>query len=203
MTKLMYYWSKFCKKIRLKAIYESEIDKRAHIAAGCHIYKSKIGKYTAVGYDCQIIHCEIGNFCSLAGNIVIGGADHPTEWVSTSQVFVKLKDSISKKFSPHEYNSYKSTFIGNDVWIGDSVLIKAGVKISDGAVIGMGSVVTKDVGPYEIWAGNPARIIRKRFDEHTIQELLKSKWFTLSDEKIDNLAIDINKPDLFMERINK
>lgn len=64
-------------------------------------------------------------------------------------------------------------------------------------------VVTKDVGPYEIWAGNPARIIRKRFDEHTIQELLKSKWFTLSDEKIDNLAIDINKPDLFMERINK
>ena len=177
--------------------------KRAHIAAGCHIYKSKIGKYTAVGYDCQIIHCEIGNFCSLAGNIVIGGADHPTEWVSTSQVFVKLKDSISKKFSPHEYNSYKSTFIGNDVWIGDSVLIKAGVKISDGAVIGMGSVVTKDVGPYEIWAGNPARIIRKRFDEHTIQELLKSKWFTLSDEKIDNLAIDINKPDLFMERINK
>ena len=67
----------------------------------------------------------------------------------------------------------------------------------------MGSVVTKDVGPYEIWAGNLARIIRKRFDEHTIQELLKSKWFTLSDEKIDNLAIDINKPDLFMERINK
>lgn len=68
----MYYWSKFCKKIRLKAIYESEIDKRAHIAAGCHIYKSKIGKYTAVGYDCQIIHCKIGNFCSLAGNIVVG-----------------------------------------------------------------------------------------------------------------------------------
>ena len=125
------------------------------------------------------------------------------KWVSTSQVFVKQKDSINKKFHPHDYHSYKNTYIGNDVWIGDHVLIKAGVNISDGAVIGMGSVVTKDVGPYEIWAGNPARMIRKRFDEDTVQKLLKTEWFNLNDDKIDKLAIEINNPASFIEMVKQ
>lgn len=76
----------------------------------------------------------------------------------------------------------------NDVWIGSHVLIKSGVTISDGAVIGMGSVVTHDVGPYEIWAGNPARMIRKRFNDGTVENLKQIKWWNWNEEKIKEYA---------------
>lgn len=196
-----YYISKALKKLRLKAIKDSKVDKRAHIASGCHIYKSTIGKYTSISYDCQIIHCQIGAFCSLATGIIIGGASHPMAWVSTSQVFVTEPGSIKMKFSPQDYESFKKTIIGNDVWIGDHVLIKAGVTIGTGAVIGMGSVVTKDVGPYEIWAGNPARMIRKRFDEDTIEGLVASEWWILDDRILQHSAHAIKEPKEFISII--
>lgn len=71
------------------------------------------------------------------------------------------------------------TVIGNDVWIGQGAFIKAGVHIGTGAVIGMGAVVTHDVEPYKIWVGNPARLIRKRFDDEMVQQLLASKWWRI------------------------
>ena len=92
---------------------------------------------------------------------------------------------MKKNFARHEFEIFRRTTIGNDVWIGNRVMIKAGVNISDGAVIGMGSIVTKDIGPYEIWAGNPARMIRKRFDDETIAALEEMKWWNWNDEKIE------------------
>ena len=100
-------------------------------------------------------------------------------------------------FSNNDYNPYKETVIGNDVWIGTHCLIKSGVTIADGAVIGMGSVVTKDVGPYEIWAGNPAKLIRKRFDDETIDKLLKSQWWNWDDRKIQKCADSFNSVESF------
>ncbi len=196
---LEYFISKALKKLRLKAVKNSKIDKTAHIASGCHIYESSIGRYTSLSYDCQIIHCQIGAFCSLASGIIVGGASHPMDWVSTSQVFVTEPGSIKKKFSPHDYESFKKTTIGNDVWIGDRVLIKAGVTIGDGAVIGMGSVVTKDVGPYEIWAGNPAKMIRKRFDDDTIKMILKTNWWDSSNNVLEMKAHLFDRVDLFIQ----
>ncbi|NLL54785.1 MAG: CatB-related O-acetyltransferase [Clostridiales bacterium] len=83
---------------------------------------------------------------------------------------------------PHE--PYARTRIGNDVWIGQNALIRGGVAIGDGAVIGMGAVVTKDVGPYEVWAGNPARLIKKRFDAETIRRLQELAWWDWPEEEI-------------------
>ena len=107
------------------------------------------------------------------------------DWVSTSPVFHKWENIMKKNFARHEFEIFKRTTIGNDVWIGNRVMVKAGVKIADGAVIGMGSIVTKDIGPYEIWAGNPARMIRKRFDDETIATLEEMKWWNWNDEKIE------------------
>lgn len=193
-----YYIAKALKKLRLKAVKDSTIDRTAHIAAGCHIYKSTIGRYTAIGYDCQLIHCQVGAFCSFASGIIVGGASHPMDWVSTSQVFVSTKDSINKKFCPHDYVGFKKTTIGNDVWIGDHVLIKAGITIANGAVLGMGSVVTKDVGPYEIWAGNPAKLIRKRFAEDIIEELEMIRLEKIDDELLYVLSKSIQYPRQFI-----
>ena len=101
---------------------------------------------------------------------------------------------MKKNFARHEFEIFKRTTIGNDVWIGNRVMIKAGVKIGDGAVVGMGSIVTKDIGPYEIWAGNPARLIRKRFDDETIDAFEKMKWWEWDDIKIEKCADKFTTP---------
>ena len=90
-----------------------------------------MGKYSYCGYDCQIINTEIGNFCSIADNVKMGGAEHIVDWVSTSCVFYKGRDSISVKFAEFERNFNKRIKIGNDVWIGANVIIKNGCTIGD------------------------------------------------------------------------
>lgn len=145
-----------------------------------------------------MIDTDIGNFTSISTDCYIGGTSHPTDWVSTSPVFHKWGNIMKKNFSYHEYEIFKKTVIGNDVWIGNRVLIKAGVKIADGAVVGMGSIVTKDIGPYEIWAGNPAKFIRKRFDDETINELLNTEWWNWDDEKIAEHAAKMNNIEKFL-----
>lgn len=189
---LEYLFSKLIKKMHLRAIVNSEIAKTSNVCAGSHVVNARIGRYSDVGYDCNIINTTIGSFCSFGSNIKVGGASHTIDWVSTSQVFNRNKDSLKKKFSQHSFEPFNSTVIGNDVWIGDNVLIKAGVIIGDGVVIGMGSVVTKDIPSYEVWAGNPAKIIKKRFKEDEVSELISLKWWDWDNQKISKYSSYFN-----------
>ncbi len=139
--------------------------------------KVKIGKYTygsctQPGFNIGG-EVEIGNYCSIGGNVHYFGANHPMDWVSTSAYF------YNKKFGYHVDDVKRNKLvIGNDVWIGYGVIITCGCKyIGDGAVIGAGSIVTKDVEPYSVVAGNPARKIKSRFDENTINALNSSMWW--------------------------
>jgi len=202
-TIVEYYISKAIKKLRLRAIKNSKIHKTSKVCSGSHLVNVSMDKYSDVGYDCTIIDTKIGAFCSLGANINIGGASHTVNWVSTSPVFNENIDHLKKKFSYHKFNYSIPTIIGNDVWIGDRTIIKAGVTIGDGVVIGMGSVVTKNVPSYEIWAGNPARKIRKRFNEDIINELLKIKWWEAEDEIIENLAGTFCNIDEFIKKFSK
>ncbi len=180
---------RFFSKVSILALLsDSEVDDTAAICAGARFYRSRLGRYSYVGRTTFITNTTIGNFCSIAGNCNIGGTGHPLNWVSTSSVFHKWENILKKNFARHEYDIFQQTTIGNDVWIATNAMIRAGVTIGDGAVIGMGAVVTKDVGPYEIWAGNPARLIRKRFDEETIRRLSGTKWWDWPDEKISRYA---------------
>lgn len=117
-------------------------------------------------------------------------------------MFYYGRDSIKKKFSEHKRPPGKKTVVGSDVWIGDGCLIKAGVTIGVGSVVGMGSVVTHDVKPYSIVAGNPAKIIKYRFDNETIELLLNSRWWELSDDIIGKCAEYICDPIVFLKKIN-
>lgn len=197
-----YILNKFLKKIRLTAVRNSNIDIEAKIHSGSSFVNSSIGKYSYCGYDCNFINTDIGSFCSIAGRVTSGGANHPMHFVSTSPVFLSHKDSIKKKFASFNYLPVNRTIIGSDVWIGEGVLIKAGVKIGVGAVIGMGSVVTKDVEPYAIVAGNPAKEIKKRFSQYIIDDLLKTEWWEMSDEKLYELGCFIDDPEEFLKKIN-
>ncbi len=198
---LLYIWNKVLKKLRGVAILNSEIHGTSKVEAGCHIVNSSMGRYSYCGYDCEIINCSIGFFCSIAGGVIIGGAQHPVNWVSTSPVFYFGRDSVKKKFSEFKRPKESRTIIGNDVWIGARAILKAGVEIGDGAVIGMGSVVTKNVGEYEVWGGNPAHLIKKRFSDELIEKLIESKWWERSNEELLNMAQFIRSPEEFVKAI--
>lgn len=190
--RLSYYFSKFIKKLYIPAIKNSNIDKSAKICSGSHVVDATIEKYTYIGNNCTVLNAEIGKFCSIADNCIIGGPSHPLEWVSTSPVFHEGKNVLRKNFSYHEFKTSYKTKIGNDVWLGNNCLIKNGVEVSTGAVIGMGSVVTKNVGAYEIWAGTPAKLIRKRFTDDQIDALLRSKWWNWDDKLLEKKAETFN-----------
>ncbi len=121
----------------------------------------------------------IGKFCSIAPNrvIIMLGGLHRTDWVSTYPFNVFYKEFKHIKGIPFSKGDVK---IGNDVWIGLDAVILSGITIGDGAVIGANSLVTKDVPPYAIVGGDPAKILRYRFDEKTIQKLLEIKWWDWS-----------------------
>ena len=180
-------------------LQEAVVDKTAAICSGVRFYRGKIGKYSYIGNNSFVSDTNIGNFTSISTDCYIGGTSHPTDWVSTSPVFHKWENIMKKNFARNEFEIFKRTTIGNDVWIGNRVMIKAGVKIGDGAVVGMGSIVTKDIGPYEIWAGNPARLIRKRFDDETIDALEKMKWWEWDDNKIEKYAEKFTVPSELIE----
>lgn len=180
-------------------LQEAVVDKTAAICSGVRFYRGKIGKYSYIGNNSFVSDTDIGSFTSISTDCYIGGTSHPTDWVSTSPVFHKWENIMKKNFARHEFEIFKRTTIGNDVWIGNRVMIKAGVKIADGAVIGMGSIVTKNIGPYEIWAGNPARLIRKRFEDETIDALEKMKWWEWDDNKIEKYAEKFTVPSELIE----
>ena len=184
------------------AIKNSVIDKTASVGNGAQIVNCKIGRYTYL-YGTNAVQTEIGAFCSIASGSSIGGGSHPTDWISSSPVFYKGKNVLKTNFSKNEYEEYKKTTIGNDVWIGSKCLIKGGVTIGDGAVIGMGSVVTKNVPPYEVWAGNPAKFIKRRFDAETIERIKQTQWWNWDDDKLQKYGVYYNDIHLFLKKMEE
>ncbi|MFK3789721.1 MULTISPECIES: type B chloramphenicol O-acetyltransferase [Pseudomonas] len=128
----------------------------------------------------------VGSFCSIgsgAAFIMAGNQGHRNEWISTFP-FYWMSEEPAFAGAQNGYEGAGDTVIGNDVWIGSEAVIMPGIKVGDGAVIGTRALVTRDVEPYAIIGGNPAKTIRKRFDERTVQMLLEMKWW---DWPIDQL----------------
>lgn len=204
MNSIHFYYSKFIKKVvRGKSISNSIIDKTAIVSSGCNITNSSIGKHSYCGYDCEFNHCDIGCFCSISDSVFIGGGEHPWKWASTSPVFQDKSHGPRglKHLASFEIPKNKKTIIGNDVWIGHGVSIKQGVNVGDGVVIATGAVVTKDVPPYAIVGGVPAKVLKYRFDDETIEALLKSKWWELPDKELSKYRDYIKDPLTFAERV--
>jgi acetyltransferase-like isoleucine patch superfamily enzyme len=181
------------------AIKNSRVDKTAKGDIGSIISNSEMGRYSYIGEHTSLLSTTVGSFTSISNYCAIGGASHTMEWASMSPVFINSRGLLKTKFAHYSYTTSTRTYIGNDVWIGSHCLIKAGVSIADGAVVGMGAVVTKDIGPYEIWAGVPAKFIRKRFDNETIQSLLKSEWWSKEKKEIKKLAIYVTDVERFIQ----
>ncbi len=153
------------------------------LGRGTYFSSSSLGYGSYIGNRSEFSRCKIGRFSSIGSNVRVVSADHPIgrsvsshpAFYSDTYFFSYAKESHYKEHLTTE-NGYECE-IGNDVWIGDNVLIKGGVTIGDGAVIGMGSVVTHDVPPYTVVAGVPAKKIRMKYDESTVELLMKIRWW--------------------------
>ena len=151
------------------------------------IYNSKIGSYTYLGPKVDLSDSKIGSFCSIGANVQILSSCHPSsEFVSTSPVFYSTNKQCGTSFvkdttfDEHRFIEGYSAIIGNDVWIGRNAMIMGGITVGDGAIIAAGAIVTKDVPPYAVVAGMPARIIKYRFSAEQIHFLLNDRWWTKS-----------------------
>lgn len=153
--------------------------------AKCINYKTpvNIGAFSNVCEGNGIIqNVKIGRYCSIAPNVNINPAQHPTDWLGITcrqynPSYLRWSEFVSKHVECVEFDCEKKVVIGNDVWIGCNTVIMGGVTIGDGAIVAAGAVVTKDVPPYAIVGGVPARLIRYRFDEATVKALLELKWW--------------------------
>ena len=172
----------------------------------------KLGKYTYIS-DNPIVLWEdekskliIGNFCSIAENFkVYLGGNNNKEWVTTYP-FGHINREIFNNFNGYGHPSTKGSInIGNDVWIAANVTIMSGVKIGDGAIIANNSHIVKDVEPYSIVGGNPAKLIKYRHTEEQIKELLKIKWWYWDDNKINKFTplLCSDNIDAFINEANK
>ena len=162
-------------------------------------FTGKMGVGSYIGSNCHI-SAKIGRFCSVSDNVTTVNGLHPTkDFVSTHPAFYSptnntgLSFTEESRFQEFAYADEKAGLaveIGNDVWIGYGVTILAGVKIGDGAIVAAGAVVTKDVEPYAIVGGVPAKTIKFRFSEKEIEELLKLRWW---DKDMDWLKANAGK----------
>lgn len=173
-----------------------------------HYEIEKMGSFSYIGENALISGVKsIGRFCSIARNVVMGESEHPTTFLSSSPIFYSKRywkeHSFMAEFYknnhktiinadsliPEKTKAFEQITIGNDVWIGEGVFIRRGVTIGDGAIIASRAVVNKDVKPYEIVGGVPAKTIKMRFAEDVVDRLIKLQWWNYDIRQFNGVDV--------------
>lgn len=164
-----------------------------------------LGAFSAV-YGGRIGHSEILRYCSIAPGVDVASHQHPVDWLSSSMVqYVKNLHGWSDLFDAHTdqefpgFSSNSRVHIGNDVWIGQGAYINSGVTIGDGTIVAAYAVVVKDVPPYAIVGGVPARILKYRFSETVIRRMLEVQWWQYN--LLELPALDFSSPERALDQI--
>jgi acetyltransferase-like isoleucine patch superfamily enzyme len=195
-------------------IFKSTFGKGAFVKDGCAIFHSSFDRHTAVYGNCTLSHVKfgafsyvnehsamgrvtVGRFTSIGPGFICGYGEHPTNFITTSPVFYSTRGQCGISFTEtSRYDEQHQMTIGNDVWIGARTFVRDGVKIGDGALIAAGAVVTADVPDYAIMGGVPAKLIRYRFPEDVVQQLLEIQWWNWSDDRLRKAQPQLAQSDV-------
>jgi len=177
------------------------ISPKARVPAACLLAETSIGDYSSVGESCSLSKTAVGKFCTIGRGVVCGWGVHPTDGLATSPMFYSISEQNGTTLSAtNKVQERKPVTIGNDVFVGMNAVILDGVTIGDGAVVEVGSVVSEDVEPYAVVAGNPARTIRYRFSEEQIRELQRIRWWDWPEERLAEVEKSFFDVEGFVER---
>lgn len=183
------------------------IDKSAYIYRGVKAKHAAIGAHTYIAANTDIENAMIGKYCSISDHCRIGMSGHTLQCMSTSPVFTQVLNGLQETWIGNnifEKKEEKETVhIGNDVWIGSHVLINGGVHVGDGACVAAGAVVVKDVPPYAIVGGVPARVIKYRFNQEIIDRLLGLRWWNFSEDVLKRNIAFFQKENFTVECLDE
>lgn len=186
-------------------IKDSYFGAYVEIGDGNNIQESTIGDYSYTTENCQIIYSTIEKFVNIASYVRINPSPHPMHWASQHHMLYR-KEMFGFGEDDESFFNWrrqKKVTIGNDVWLGHNVTVMGGVSIGDGAVIGSGSIVTKDIPPYAIAVGNPAKVIKYRFNEKAIENLQAIAWWNWDRQQLQSALEDFKNIEKFIEKYSK
>lgn len=191
-----------CRFDKTASISQSEFERYVVIFNNTQLYRAKVNAYSYIQMNGRIFNCNIGRFCSIAASVTIAPGMHDMTKVATNPIFVQKSTPLPKVFAKNDnINDSAPVNIGHDVWIGEKVVILDGVTIGNGAVIAAGAVVNRDVDPYSVVGGVPAKHIKYRFDRSTIDLLQESRWWDFSDEWFERNAELMIDTERFIEKL--
>lgn len=184
-------------------IIDASINEKSKIYSPYSINNSIVDSYTYIAQNSRINNTKIGKFCSIGPNLLCGWGIHPTNGISTAPMFYStMKQNGTSLSKENKIEELKPITIGNDVFIGMNVTILDGVNIGDGAIIGAGAVVSKDIPPYAIAVGNPIKIVKYRFEETIIKDLLKIKWWNFPENDLKLVEQYFWDVETFIKKFN-